>query len=84
MTVLEVSVHIEADPETIFPYFTDPDRYVQWMGSEATLQPAPGGVYRIQMSDGMANAGEFLEVDGKQDNLFTSRCLKKIGIGQPC
>ena len=38
--VLEVSVHIAAQPETVFPYFTDPVRYVQWMGSEATLDPS--------------------------------------------
>ena len=30
--ILEVTVHIAAQPETVFPYFTDPDRYVQWMG----------------------------------------------------
>ena len=30
--VVEVSVHIAASPETVFPYFTDPSRYVQWMG----------------------------------------------------
>jgi hypothetical protein len=27
--VLEVSVHIAAKPETVFPYFTDSARYVQ-------------------------------------------------------
>jgi uncharacterized protein YndB with AHSA1/START domain len=26
---VEVSVHIAAEPETVFPYFTDPVRYVQ-------------------------------------------------------
>ena len=33
--VVEVSVHIAAQPETVFPYFTDPGRYVQWMGAGA-------------------------------------------------
>ncbi len=42
--VVEVSVHIAAAPETVFPYFTDPGRYVQWMGGGATLEPVPGGV----------------------------------------
>jgi uncharacterized protein YndB with AHSA1/START domain len=28
---VEVSVHVAATPENVFPYFTDPARYVQWM-----------------------------------------------------
>jgi uncharacterized protein YndB with AHSA1/START domain len=63
ITPVEVSMHLPGTPDEVFPYFTDPALYVRWMGSEATLQPVPGGVYRIQMSDGMANAGEFLEVE---------------------
>jgi uncharacterized protein YndB with AHSA1/START domain len=59
---VEVTMHIPAAPEDVFPYFTDPARYVQWMGSEAKLEPVPGGVYRIHMPDGFAAAGEFLEV----------------------
>src|ERR1700686_3825678 len=59
---VEVRLHIPAAPEDVFPYFTDPARYVQWMGSEAKLEPVPGGVYRIHMPDGFAAAGEFLQV----------------------
>src|SRR5258708_9480556 len=55
--VLEVSIHIAAPPETVFRYFTDPGRYVQWMGSGATLEPVPGGTYRILMRGGVAAAG---------------------------
>jgi hypothetical protein len=40
---VEVSMHMPAPPEDVFPYFTDPARYVQWMGSEAKLEPVPGG-----------------------------------------
>ena len=59
---VEVTMHIPAAPEDVFPYFIDPARYVQWMGSEAKLEPVPGGVYRVHMADGFAAAGEFLEV----------------------
>ena len=38
----EVSVHVAAAPEAVFPYFTQPARYVEWMGSEAVLEPVPG------------------------------------------
>ena len=69
--VVEVSVHIAAQPETVFPYFTDPARYTQWMGEEATLEPVPGGTYRIGMRDGVEASGAFLEVDPPRRLVFT-------------
>jgi uncharacterized protein YndB with AHSA1/START domain len=66
-------VHVGATPETVFPYFTDPARYVEWMGSQAVLEPVPGGVYRIRMNDGFAAAGTFLEVEPPQRIVFTWR-----------
>ena len=68
---LEISVHIAAQPETVFPYFTDPARYVQWMGSEADLEPVPGGVYRVRMADGFSAAGRFVEVAFPRLVVFT-------------
>jgi uncharacterized protein YndB with AHSA1/START domain len=46
-SVVEHEVTVEARPETVFSYFTDPARMVRWMGAEATLDPRPGGVCRI-------------------------------------
>src|SRR5260370_4695019 len=69
--VVEVSVHVAAEPETVFPYFTDPGRYIQWMGSEATLDPVPGGTYRVRVRDGVEAAGEFVEVDPPRRIVFT-------------
>jgi uncharacterized protein YndB with AHSA1/START domain len=69
--VLEVSVHIAARPETVFPYFTDPARYQQWMGTAVTLDPVPGGIYRVGMRDGVQALGEFVEVDPPRRLVFT-------------
>jgi uncharacterized protein YndB with AHSA1/START domain len=69
--VVEVSVYIAARPETVFAYFTDPERYVQWMGVRATLEPTPGGVYRVGMRDGVDAIGEFVEVDPPHRLVFT-------------
>jgi uncharacterized protein YndB with AHSA1/START domain len=67
----EVSVHVAAAAEAVFPYFTQPARYVEWMGSEAVLEPVPGGVYRVRMNDGFAAAGTFLEIDPPRRVVFT-------------
>jgi uncharacterized protein YndB with AHSA1/START domain len=69
--VVEVSVHVAAQPETVFPYFTDPDRYVQWMGGSATLDPVPGGTYRVRMRDGIEASGKFVEIDPPHRVVFT-------------
>jgi uncharacterized protein YndB with AHSA1/START domain len=68
---VEVSVQIPAAPKTVFAYLTDPARYIQWMGSQAALEPAPGGIYRVQMADGFAAAGAFTEVTPPQCLVFT-------------
>jgi uncharacterized protein YndB with AHSA1/START domain len=68
---VEVSVRIAAAPQQVFPYFTDPARHVEWMGSEARLEPVPGGVYRVRMGDGFAAAGAFVVVEPPRRVVFT-------------
>jgi len=68
---VEVTVHVAASPRDVFAYFTDPARYVQWMGSQASLDPVAGGAYRVQMSDGFRAAGPFLQVDPPHRVAFT-------------
>jgi uncharacterized protein YndB with AHSA1/START domain len=70
-SAVEVSVHVAAEPATVFPYFTDPARYVRWMGRTATLHPVPGGTYRVCMRDGAEVIGEFLEIDPPHKLAFT-------------
>jgi uncharacterized protein YndB with AHSA1/START domain len=67
---LEVSVRIAAPPQEVFGYLTDAAKYVQWMGTEAVLDP-PDGPYRVKMSDGFAAAGTFTEVQAPRRVAFT-------------
>jgi uncharacterized protein YndB with AHSA1/START domain len=46
-SALEYELRVAARPETVFAFFTDPRKMVQWMGAQATLDPRPGGVCRI-------------------------------------
>lgn len=61
--VIEYELRIAARPETVFAYFTDPARLVEWMGVGATLDPRPGGVCRIDVTGGSVMIGEFIELD---------------------
>jgi len=69
--MIEVSIHVAAQPEIVFPYFTDPRRYVQWMGRDARLEAVPGGCYRVHIRDGIEAVGEFVEVDPPHRLVFT-------------
>jgi len=60
---LEYETRIAASPETVFAFFTDPTKIVQWMGTEATLDPRPGGVCRINPTGHAVMSGEFREVE---------------------
>jgi uncharacterized protein YndB with AHSA1/START domain len=56
------SVHIEAEPERVFAYFTDPAAMVRWMGDYALLVPEPGGEFAVDVN-GVPVRGRYLEVE---------------------
>lgn len=71
MAELVREILIDARPETIWPYLVDPERHVEWMGSEATLDPRPGGEYRVMVQGKNPGAGEFVEVVPQERVVFT-------------
>jgi uncharacterized protein YndB with AHSA1/START domain len=68
---IEREMHIDASPETVFDFFTDPAKMVRWKGATATLDPRPGGVYRVQMNEQAIAVGEYVEVDPPNRVVFT-------------
>jgi uncharacterized protein YndB with AHSA1/START domain len=70
-SVVEHELRIAAAPETVFEYFVDPVKMVEWMGLEATLDPRPGGVCRVSLAGGASVAGEFVEIDRPRRIVFT-------------
>jgi uncharacterized protein (TIGR02453 family) len=54
---------IDATPETVFSFFSDPGRWLSWQGVTAEIDPRPGGTFRMNVrGDGYA-AGEFVLID---------------------
>jgi uncharacterized protein (TIGR02453 family) len=61
--VVTVERWIDATPETVFSFFSDPGRWLSWQGVTAEIDPRPGGAFRMNVrGDGYA-AGEFVVVD---------------------
>jgi uncharacterized protein YndB with AHSA1/START domain len=54
---------IAASPETIWQFLVDPSKAVRWMGIAASLDPRPGGCYRVEVLPGDVVLGEFVELD---------------------
>jgi len=55
-------VVVDASPATIFQFLIDPELHVKWLGTEAELDPRPGGVYRVLVGGKHSSVGEFVEV----------------------
>ena len=71
MAELVREIMIDATPETIFPFLTDAERHVEWDGTEAELDPRPGGIYRVLVAGEHQAAGEFVEVVPNEKVVFT-------------
>lgn len=71
MAELVREVVIGASPATIYPFLTDPTQHVLWMGTEAELEPHPGGRYRVLAQGVHPGTGEFLEVVPNEKVVFT-------------
>ena len=67
----ETEVRVEARPETVFAFFTDPGRMVQWKGVDAMLDARPGGIYRVNVTGRETVIGEYVEVTPPRRIVFT-------------
>jgi uncharacterized protein YndB with AHSA1/START domain len=66
---------IDVSPETVFAFFTDPEKLTRWLAVDATLDPRPGGVCRqthLGRDDELYfMRGEFVEVSPPSRVAFT-------------
>ena len=60
--VVRREVQIAAPPATVFAFLTDPQKILRWMGTEATLEPHPGGLYLVNVTGKDVARGRFTEV----------------------
>jgi uncharacterized protein YndB with AHSA1/START domain len=64
--VVQRETQIAAPPATVFAFLTDPEKILSWMGTEATTETHPGGLYLVKGCGGTARnraaRGAFSEV----------------------
>ena len=73
MAELVREVVIDATPETIWPFLIDPEQHVRWIGTEAEIDPRPGGTYRVLVAGEHPGRGELVEVVPQEKVVFTLR-----------
>jgi uncharacterized protein YndB with AHSA1/START domain len=67
---LVIVQHIAAPAEAVFPFLVEPDKMLRWMGTEAELEPIPGGRFCLDVNGNTA-IGAYLEVDPPRRVAFT-------------
>ena len=60
--MISASVRIAAAPEVVFPYFTDPQLMITWIGERAELDARPGGTFAVDVG-GAAARGTYVTVE---------------------
>jgi uncharacterized protein YndB with AHSA1/START domain len=70
-SVVRVQRHLDALPEDVFGFLTDPARYATWMGRAADLDARPGGVYRVEIDERTVALGEYVSVEPFTRLVFT-------------
>jgi uncharacterized protein YndB with AHSA1/START domain len=78
--VLTASVMIAAPPAAIFPYLTESELLVQWLGDWAEVNPMPGGTFAVDMNK-VAVRGAYVEVEPPHRVVFTWGVPGRDGLG---
>ena len=64
-------LRIKASPDTIFEFFTDPEKIARWMGRIVRSDARPGGEYSADLNGRDIAVGTYLEIDRPRRLVFT-------------
>ena len=59
---LVVERQTSAPPPSVYGYLTTSADWITWQGSDAELDPQPGGIFRMTMPDGRTARGQYVEL----------------------
>lgn len=80
VTVLELERRVAAPPATVYAYLTQGDLWARWQGVAASLDPRPGGLFRLEMPTGQTARGQFVELVQDQRVTFTWGWIDHPGL----
>jgi uncharacterized protein YndB with AHSA1/START domain len=68
---IDREIFIAAAPETVFRFFVEPAFMARWFGQQHTLDPRPGGIFRVEVTAGKFARGAYTEVTPHRRIAFT-------------
>lgn len=71
LALVRREVEIDAAPEVVWEFLTDPKLMQRWMGVAAELDPRPAGIYRVHVNGDNVARGEFVELTRHTRVVFT-------------
>ena len=60
--VVRRETRVPAPPAAVFALLTDAEKILRWMGTEAEVEPQPGGIYLVNVTGARVARGSFREV----------------------
>jgi uncharacterized protein YndB with AHSA1/START domain len=60
--MLRTEIEVAAPQATVFAFLTDPDKIERWLGTNASAEAHPGGIYLVSVGGKYAARGKFTEV----------------------
>jgi uncharacterized protein YndB with AHSA1/START domain len=68
---IERELRIDARPETVFAYLTEPEKLTPWWPRDAKTDPVAEGQYRLDFDEEHVAVGEYVEVIPNERLVFT-------------
>ena len=76
--VVRRATRVAAPPATVFALLTDPDKILRWMGTEAQLEPQPGGVYLVNVTGARFARGSFRDARPPSPDAFRHYLRRRL------
>ena len=70
-TTITRELQIDASPETVYEFLTDPAKIVQWMAREASVEARPGGAISFDYNGFDVMRGEIVELTPPSRVIYT-------------
>jgi uncharacterized protein YndB with AHSA1/START domain len=68
---LVLTERIRATPDEVFDFLVEPEKLLRWMGTEADIDPRPGGKFWLNVTGDDVAVGSYIEVDRPNRVVFT-------------
>lgn len=68
---LVVERRVPVAPDKVFRYFSEPDKWLEWQGTEAEIELVEGGVWRVNVTGEGFASGSVVEVVENERVVFT-------------